>query len=145
MRTVRHFFRQDVLAKQLLRAQEMTPADEEAEFQRCLEINAQWNEEISKVRDARLAKEDSERHEKIQKSLENKVVSEKRFVAKIDEKIKREIENAPSFITKDKIDQAIEEALANLTDYNFSIDNQGKIYTGDERPEPVKKTKPEPL
>lgn len=143
MRSVRGFFQAEVENKKILRAQEMTPADEEAEFQRCYEINKQWNADISVIREARLAKENAERHALIQQSLENKKISDQRFLAKIDEKIKREIENAPSFITRDNLDQAIEEALANPVDFNFSIDLQGKQYTGDERPEPViRKPKP---
>jgi hypothetical protein len=39
-------------------------------------------------------------------------------------------EQASSFITRENIDQAIEEALANPVDYNFSIDLQGNIHRG---------------
>jgi small subunit ribosomal protein S26 len=141
MRSIRLFFRQEVKRKEQIVAQELTPADEEAEFQRCSSINDQWNLEIAKIRNERLAKENAERAEFIKSRLEAKKIRDEENLRKVDAIVKREKELAPTFVTRDNIDEAIEKALANPSDYNFSIDLQGAIYKGSERP--GKATKPE--
>jgi len=55
--------------------------------------------------------------------------------------VRKEKEQAATFITRANIDEAIEKALANQVDYNFSIDLKGAINKGNERP--GKSTKPE--
>lgn len=39
-------------------------------------------------------------------------------------------EQSNTFIRREQIDAAIEDALANPSDFNFAIDLQGNIYTG---------------
>lgn len=134
MRSVRAFFREEVESKKILRAQEMTPADEEAEYQRVSGVNEAWNLKCAQVRDARIARRNAKNREFIQERLDLKKVREAEFMAKIEEKVRKEKESSATFITRETIDQAIEHALANPTDYNFSIDLQGNIYEGSERP-----------
>lgn len=134
MRSVRAFFREEVQRKKEKVAQELTPADEEAEFQRCSAINEQWNLEIAKIRNERVARENAERGEFIKGRLEAKKIRDQERLVKVNENVRREKENSKTFITAKNIDQAIEEALANVVDYNFSIDLQGTIYKGNERP-----------
>lgn len=142
MRSVRAFFREEVLNKKLQVEAELTPADEEAEYQRRSVINDDWNFEISKVRDARLAKENAERREFIQTRLELKKIREQEALEKIEARVRQENENSATFITSDNIDQAIEHALANPVDYNFSVDLKGEIYKGADRQGKVER-KPE--
>lgn len=134
MRSVRGFFRDEVNNKKLQVAQSLTPADEEAEYQRRSAVNDDWNFEISKIRDARIAKENAERHEFIQKRLELKEIREREALQKIEARVRREKENSATFITRDNIDQAIEHSLANPVDYNFAIDLQGTLFKGTDRP-----------
>lgn len=134
MRSVRAFFREEVERKKIIVAQELTPADEEAEYQRCSAINDEWNLEISKRRDARLIKENAERREHILRRLEAKKVRDQDELEKMEIRVRQEKENSATFITADNIDKAIEHALANQVDYNFSIDLQGNIYRGNARP-----------
>jgi small subunit ribosomal protein S26 len=122
-------------------AQSLTPADEEAEFQRCKSINDQWNFEISKVRDARLAAENEKRREHIEQRLELKATRVEQKMAEIEQRVKEQKESSATFITRDNIDEAIEQALANPIDFNFSIDLQGNIYKGDEKPAKVEREK----
>ena len=142
MRSVRAFFRDEVQRKKQIVAQELTPADEEAEFQRISAINDQWNLEISRIRDERLIKENAERAVYIKSRLEAKKVRDQENLAKIEEIVKKEKDNSITFITSANIDQAIEHALANPADFNFSIDLQGTIYKGGEEPGKASK-KPE--
>jgi len=57
MRSIRAFFREEVQMKQQMLEQELTPADEGAEFQRVSAINDQWKLEIARIRDERLKEE----------------------------------------------------------------------------------------
>lgn len=134
MRSVRAFFREEVQRRKIIVAQELTPADEEAEYQRCSSINDKWNFEIAKRRDARLIQENAERREHILKRLDAKKIRDKNELEQIEARVRREKENSATFITHENIDKAIEHALANPVDYNFSIDLQGNIYKGNERP-----------
>lgn len=134
MRSLRGFFRDEVERKRIIVAQSLTPADEEAEYQRCSAINEDWNLEIAKRRDARLLQENAERREYILGRLELKKLRDQEEMSKIEALVRQEKENAATFITSDNIDKAIEHSLANPIDYNFSIDLQGKIYRGNERP-----------
>lgn len=103
-----------------------TPADEEAEFQRCLAINDLWNQEIAKKRNVRVEEENERRREEILQNIENKKQREQAILKEVEEKIKREQIAAKSYITRENIDQIIEQALANPIDFNFYIDLQGK-------------------
>ena len=138
MRAVRTFLREEVERKKLIVAQEMTPADEEAEYQRCSSVNDEWNFEVSKIRNARIAKETAEQREFIQSRLELKKIRDAENLAKIEELVRKEKENAATFITRDNIDKAIEEALANPVDYNFAIDSSGVIHKGEKSAEEKK-------
>lgn len=130
MSSVRGFLRDEVQAKKIQKAEAMTPADEEAEFQRCSAINEGWNFECSKIRDARVTQENAERREYIQKAVELNKARRQGHMQVIEERVRKQKEAAASFITSKNIDEAIEHALANPTDYNFSIDLEGNIHKG---------------
>lgn len=134
MRSLRTFFREEVARKRAVFVESQTPADEEAEYQRCSALNEDWNLEISKIRNERIAKENAERREYIQSRLERKKVREQMQYEAVEAKVREEKENSATFVTRSNIDQAIEHALANPVDHNFSIDLQGNIYRGNERP-----------
>lgn len=103
-----------------------TPADEEAEFQRCFAINAQWNQEIAKGRIVRVEQENERKREEILLNLEKRKLREELILQQVEGKVKIEQEASKTFITRETIDQAIEVALANPLDFNFSIDTHGK-------------------
>ncbi|CAO1411510.1 unnamed protein product [Diamesa serratosioi] len=131
MRSLRAFFREEVEQKKAVTSDDhivVSAEQEEAEFQRMKSINDEWNMEITKIRDARLAKEYEERREFIAERVELKIARDQEQYEKIEQRVRNEKENSKSFITRDNIDQAIEFALANPVDYNFSIDLQGNIY-----------------
>lgn len=134
MNSVRLFLREENARKHLIIQQSMTPADEEAEFQRCKELNDQWNLEAAKVRNARLAEEHAKHREFILGRLEEKKLRDERHLLEIETRVRKEKESLKKIITRENIDQAIEEALASPVDYNFSIDMQGNTYKGNERP-----------
>lgn len=103
-----------------------TPADEEAEFQRCFALNQQWNQEISKSRISRIELENEKRREEILLNLEKRKQREEVIIQQVEDRVKIEKDNAETFITRENVDRAIEIALANPIDFNFSIDLNGK-------------------
>lgn len=103
-----------------------TPADEEAEFQRCLALNEQWNQETAKVRIVRIKEENEKRREEILINLERRKQREEIILQQVEDKVKIEKDKAETFITRETIDRAIEIALANPMDYNYAIDINGK-------------------
>jgi small subunit ribosomal protein S26 len=128
MKSVRNYLREEVQNKKLQAELAFTPTDEEAEFQRCLEINEKWNSEIVKVRDERIAKERLERIKYIGERLEDKARREQDRRMRFESQIKKEKEISSTFITRENIDKAIEDALAMKVDYNFAVNLEGKIF-----------------
>jgi small subunit ribosomal protein S26 len=102
-----------------------TPADEEAEFQRCLLINDSWNKDIAKMRTLRVEEDNEKRREEIMMNIEKKKERQESLKKSVEEQIKGEQRAAEGFITRENIDQAIERALANPTSYNYCIDMDG--------------------
>lgn len=135
MRSVRLFLREEVQAKKAAVLAAATPADEEAEYQRCSAINEEWNLEIAKIRNARVEKENAERRTYILQRVDDKKTRDREELEKIEARVRKEKKVAPTFITRETIDKAIDLALANPTEFNFSIDHQGNQYKeGEEKP-----------
>uniref|UniRef100_D3TRB7 Small ribosomal subunit protein mS26 n=1 Tax=Glossina morsitans morsitans TaxID=37546 RepID=D3TRB7_GLOMM len=108
----------------------LTPQQEEEEFNRCLQENEKWNNEINKIRELRLAKEREETKAYVQEKLRLAEEREEELMQRIESLVKKEKELSKTFITHEKLDEAIEHALANPVDYNFALDLQGNIYRG---------------
>lgn len=108
----------------------LTPEQEEAEFLKCVDINATWNAKIAKERDQRLAKEREEKVAYVQERLEARQLREEERREQANLRVLREIESSKTFITRENLDAAIETALANPVDHNFAIDLAGNLYRG---------------
>uniref|UniRef100_A0A1L8ECS9 Small ribosomal subunit protein mS26 n=1 Tax=Haematobia irritans TaxID=7368 RepID=A0A1L8ECS9_HAEIR len=108
----------------------LTPEQEEADFQRCLQENEKWNREVALIREARLAKERQAKAEYVQERLSLAEEREEERMQKIEALVRKQKELSKTFITRENLDAAIEHALANPIDYNFSIDLQGNMYRG---------------
>ncbi|XP_017058985.1 probable 28S ribosomal protein S26, mitochondrial [Drosophila ficusphila] len=146
LRSVRQFLREEVVRHEETSTADhivLTPEQEEAEFQKCLDVNAAWNAAIAKERDQRLAKEREEKVAYVQERLEARQVREEERREKANQRVLLEIERSKTYITKENLDAAIEAALANPVDHNFAIDLAGNLYKGrstsqlpDANPEP---------
>ena len=133
MRSLRQYLREEVLRLNVTSTADhivLTPEQEEAEFARCMQENEAWNHKISVERNERLLKERAQQAVKIRERLEAARVREEERMERIEEIVRREKELAKTFITHENLETAIEQALANTVDYNFSIDLQGNIYRG---------------
>ncbi|XP_023170641.2 probable 28S ribosomal protein S26, mitochondrial [Drosophila hydei] len=133
LRSVRQYLREEVVRQQETSTADhivLTPEQEEAEFQRCVEINAAWNAKIAIEREKRLAKEREEKVAYVQERLDARRVREEERRERADERVRFEIEQSKSFITRENLDAAIETALANPVDHNFAIDLAGNMIKG---------------
>ncbi|XP_037934439.1 probable 28S ribosomal protein S26, mitochondrial [Teleopsis dalmanni] len=133
LRSVRLYLREEVKRIQETSTADhyvLTPEEEEAEFQRCFEENEIWNKKIAEERNERLEKERAERVNLIKERIELAKIRHEERLERAEEIVRKEKENAKTFITLEKLDEAIEHALANPVDYNFSIDLNSNIYRG---------------
>lgn len=109
---------------------------EEEDFQTCSAINDEWNAEVAKQREIRLTEMREERKKYILQKLlykEEQQIKQKNYV---DEQIRKAKEEAPTFITAENVDAAIEECLANIVDHNRALDLEGNWYDGTYPPVP---------
>lgn len=109
---------------------------EEEDFLVCKEINDKWNEEVAKIREVRLANMRENRKNNVLKRLLKEEKFKEHKKSYIDEQIKKAKEEAPTFITAENIDAAIEECLANTVDHNRALDLEGNWYEGKYPPVP---------
>ncbi|KAH8309882.1 hypothetical protein KR067_011329 [Drosophila pandora] len=133
LRSVRQFLREEVVRHEETSTADhivLTPEQEEAEFLKCVDINATWNAKIAKERDQRLAKEREEKVAYVQERLEARQLREEERREQANLRVLREIESSKTFITRENLDAAIETALANPVDHNFAIDLAGNLYRG---------------
>lgn len=111
----------------------------EEDFQRCMSINDKWNEEQKVLREQRVAKEIEEQLEFAKNRIQLEIEKEIETQEQIEAIVRKQKEESVHFITPEKLDAAIEHALANPVDYNFAIDiNGNKIVGRETKPENVK-------
>ncbi|XP_011296782.1 probable 28S ribosomal protein S26, mitochondrial [Fopius arisanus] len=101
---------------------------EEEDYANCSKINDEWNKELAKRREIRLAKEKENRIQETLKIFNEKKQLNEKIMEEIEGKVKRARMEAKTFITRENIDRAIEEALADVVDYNAAIDKEGRLY-----------------
>ncbi|KAH8411114.1 hypothetical protein KR222_003568 [Zaprionus bogoriensis] len=133
IRSVRQFLREEVVRHQETSTIDhivLTPEQEEAEFQRCINENASWNALIAGEREVRRVKEREAKVAYVQERLDARQIWQEEQREQVDQRIRYEIEQSKMFITRENLDKAIETALANPVDYNFAIDIAGNLYKG---------------
>lgn len=98
------------------------------DFELCSYINDRWNQHVAALRDERLAKEREERREQIKGKVKAKEERELELQELIDIKVKKAKQEAPTFITRENIDEAIENALETIVDHNAALDLKGNFH-----------------
>lgn len=99
-----------------------------SEHLRLLQENDDENKRMAEVRKERLSHEQELREADFMNTQieEEAITKQQQDAAKAV--VKAEIKRQPTFITKETLDAAILEALANPVGYDFAIDKQGKVY-----------------
>lgn len=90
MKSLRAYFREDKLKRDEALAKKPQSAEDDADFERISKINDEWNQEVAKVRDARLKTERIAMQKEIQWQLEQQREYEAEQRRKTDELVLRE-------------------------------------------------------
>lgn len=101
---------------------------EDEEFKAALRRNEEENKRVAAARALRREEEMAQvkaylLEQQSQYEEEQKVLS-----VKAREDVEIEMKRSSSFITKDKLTEAIEEALLNPVHYEWAVDRQGRVY-----------------
>ncbi|KAI4487647.1 hypothetical protein M0802_011960 [Mischocyttarus mexicanus] len=130
MKSLMQHFEKEFLKNQIQFDEATVNKQAEEDFIQCNLINDEWNKNIAKIRDDRLAKLKEKKREVILEKLIKKEKWSLMVSQQIDEHVKKLKEEATTFITAENIDKAIEEALVNVVSYDYAIDLKGNIYKG---------------
>jgi len=104
---------------------------EEAEHQKLLKLNEETNKQVALRREARVAEEAKEKEIQIAEELRVHGEMEKRRLELADQLVRDEIEDLKNVITdEESLLKAVQNALDNPIDYEYSIDLEGNIYHG---------------
>lgn len=100
---------------------------EEEEWQRLLAWNDAENAKTLAMRETRLKEE--ARHKEAEKldALINMEKEDAKWLAELEEVVRKEKEASKAYITLENLDEAIETALADEKNYSFSIDKSGNV------------------
>lgn len=107
---------------------DVVKANAKKDFEICSYSNDIWNQQVAAMRRERLAKERTARISEISTKLDVKTRRDSRHQRKVDSEIRKAKEEAPTFITAENIDVAIEYALENIVNRNSAIDIKGNLY-----------------
>jgi len=137
--SIRRYFMSEVEKNAVQYDEETVRKAEDEDFERCFLLNEEWNKEMAIIREERHAEQLQKRKDKVLKNLIAKEERDKKLMAKIEEKVRIAKAEAATFITAENIDQAIEEALANIVNLNVAIDAEGNRYEGKYEPPAAEK------
>ncbi|CAG5056863.1 unnamed protein product [Parnassius apollo] len=144
MRAIRRFYHEEMIKERSTlesASSEMSLRLEAEEWERCVQLNDKWNAQVAAEREERRKKEFEKMEEYALARIEAKDKELKEKIAQASERIRRQKELSTTFITPETLDEAIDHALANPTDYNFAIDLEGQQYLGRDTPIPSKEQK----
>lgn len=133
MRAIRRFYYDEMVKEKSSResaSSEMSQRLEAEEWLRSVELNEKWNIQVSLEREERRKAEVQALEERALKKIEVVDQMIKERIAKASEEILREKNLSSTYITAETLEAAIENALANPTDYNYAIDLKGNLYQG---------------
>ncbi|XP_075984721.1 mitochondrial ribosomal protein S26 [Anticarsia gemmatalis] len=137
MRAVRRFYHEEMIKEKSTResaSSEMSLRLEAEEWAQCVELNEKWNEQVAKEREERRKIQVQELEERALRRMQTEDLKKQERIALASIAIKKEKELSSTFITLDNLDAAIEHALSNPIDYNFTIDLKGNTYQGRDAP-----------
>ena len=107
-----------------------TDEEDATDWKQRFELNDKWNAEISLIRNDRLEKLAKDRADNALRIMEEKEYQQEESREIIQELVRAEKEAAKTFIKRENIEEAIDYALANPTNFNFAIDISRNIRFG---------------
>jgi len=101
--------------------------EEKEEFKLLLEENKKENERIKKIREETLEKEFQENQIQLLQMEEERLQILQEAKQRVEEIVKAEKEKSKGYITLENIDQAIENAIDNPININFTLNLDGTV------------------
>ncbi|KAJ8686318.1 hypothetical protein QAD02_022112 [Eretmocerus hayati] len=129
MKSLRHYFYELAKQQEIQLDESVLEKEEKDDFIRCFEINKSWNEKIAAERIVYQEKQREEQIAKIAENIQLKKKKDEEKRAMVDAKVREAKLISSTFITRENIDQAIEDALANVVSYNKALTPDGQWYT----------------
>ena len=111
-------------------AQKKIIEEEKKEHMRLMEYNKKENERMLELREKRFTEALTETLDTIEQFKVEKDLERKLQIEEARKKIEETKELVKQFILKESLERAVEEAIANPTDYNFALDLEGYVYPG---------------
>lgn len=102
---------------------------QEAEHIRLLSLNDEENRRVAMEREKRRTQERKELELKYKAEFEKQQQLEATLREQAEKMVQVEVERSKTYITKDNLLDAIEQALANPLHYDFAIDKSGRVVT----------------
>lgn len=127
MKAIRNFWKeQNQRDLELADKHSLVSQEEEREHERLLEENEKENQRVAQLRMER-NKEEEER--RVQELLQREADAKAKLEAlkeQVEEIVRVEKERSSTYVTLEKLDEAIEFAIENPVSYSYAIDAQGK-------------------
>lgn len=131
MRSIEQYFRNEFFLPTLssggLTAEQVR--NEELNQMELLEDNDRENERIARLREERMKKMNELIDQKMIVQYLKQTEEQKQKGRQIDETVRQEIKRSETYITRQTLDAAIDEALTHPISYDFAIDTFGNIHT----------------
>ncbi|XP_060103186.1 small ribosomal subunit protein mS26 [Heteronotia binoei] len=99
----------------------------EKEHQQLMAFNDAENRRLQQRREERLRREEAEEKERRLKGAQNAAAQLEEFLKEREREVLQLQEDAKEFITRDNLDEKIEECLNNPRNYNFAVDKDGRV------------------
>ncbi|CEF62611.1 Probable 28S ribosomal protein S26, mitochondrial [Strongyloides ratti] len=128
MITMREIFKQEVDMKESAGVGlEALRVQEKEELENCLLLNEERNKKLRAEREKRDAEELIKTKEEIFQKICSIIKDEEQNTSIRREEVLRLIEQSPNFITKENLDEKLEEALKNPASFDYAIDVHGNV------------------
>lgn len=130
MKAIRSYLHSEYNVKSVVIDTEVQEKEFLEDFNKCCKINDKWNEEVRYVREARRITELEKSKELALHRMDLQAERKRKIFELTEEMVRKEKKASVNFITPEKLDAAVEHAIANPVDYNYSIDLEGNLYHG---------------
>lgn len=121
----RRYLRQIGTENEMQSDEGVSEQSEEEDFKVRNAINDEWNAEVAKIREIRLADQRAKRRDFILQHLLREEQWQEMKKEKLNAWVRKAKEDSVTFITAENVDAAIEECLTNVVNYNYALDLNG--------------------
>lgn len=133
MKSLDAYLQEDWQRRQGNRAQPghvLSPEEEEAEHRQLMQLNAAENARMAAAREARLTEQADAIRGKVARLQQAALEQQQRDHQTAVSLVRTQEEISRLYIPRDKLEEAIENAISSETDHNYAIDREGRRNEG---------------